>query len=69
MCPCVCGKIVFKFIFRGITVTKAILNEAMVTFIGFWANFSQENDDDFPKSSKEHWHANKISVIFCYKIL
>ena len=47
MCTCVCGKVVFKFIFPGITVT-------IVTFIGFWANFSQENDDDFHKSSKEH---------------
>ena len=54
MCTCVCGKIVFKFIFPGITVTIAILNETIVTFIGFWANFSQENDDDFHKSSKEH---------------
>ena len=54
MCTCVCGKIVFIFIFRGITVTIAILNETIVTFIGFWAHFSQENDDDFPKSSKEH---------------
>ena len=32
---CVCGKIVFKFLFRGITVTIAILNETIVTFIGF----------------------------------
>ena len=35
MCTCVCGKIVFKFIFRGITVTIAILNETILTFIGF----------------------------------
>ena len=31
----VCGKIVLKFIFRGITVTTAILNETILTFIGF----------------------------------
>ena len=54
MCTCVCGKIVFKLFFRGITVTIAILNETIVTFIGFRALFSQKNDDDFPKSSKEH---------------
>ena len=54
MCTCVCGKIVLKFIFRGITVTAAILNETILTFIGFGALFSQENDDYFPKSSKEH---------------
>ena len=34
-CTCVCGKSAFKFIFRGITVTIAILNEKIVTFIGF----------------------------------
>ena len=34
-CVLVCGKIVFKFIFRGITVTVAILNETILTFIGF----------------------------------
>ena len=33
MCTCVSGKIVFKFIFRGITMT--ILNETIVAFIGF----------------------------------
>ena len=54
MCTCVCGKIVFKFIFRGITVTIAIFNETILTFIGFLAIFSHKNDDDFPKSSKEH---------------
>ena len=35
MCTCVCCKIVLKFIFRGITVTTAIFNETIVTFIGF----------------------------------
>ena len=35
MCTCLCGKIVFKFIFRGITVTIAISNETIVTIIGF----------------------------------
>ena len=35
MCTCVCGKIIFKFIFRGIAVAIAILNETIVTFIGF----------------------------------
>ena len=35
MCSCVSGKIVFKFFFRGITVTIAILNETILTFIGF----------------------------------
>ena len=39
MCTCVCGKIVFKFIFRGITVTIAILNETILTFIGFFSPF------------------------------
>ena len=48
MCTCVYGKIVFKFIFRGITVIIAILNETTVTFIGFGAHFSQETDNDFP---------------------
>ena len=33
-------------------VIIAILNETVVTFIGFGAHFSRENDDDFPKSSK-----------------
>ena len=49
MCTCVCGKIVFTFIFRDITVTIAILNETILTFISFRVLFSQENDDDFPK--------------------
>ena len=35
MCTCVCGKTVFKFIFHGITVTIAILNETILTFIVF----------------------------------